>query len=124
MINKMPHTQALIRTQIHDARRAVTTDQMNYVAQRERLEPEVVREEVARGRMVIPANVNHRNLQPMCIGIAGSCKINANIGNSSTTSNIEEELKKLRYCIKYGADTVMNLSTGGDISPLAKRRES
>ena len=120
MINKMPHMQALIRTQIHDARRAVTTDQMNYVARRERLEPEVVRREVARGRMVIPANVNHRNLQPMCIGIVGSCKINANIGNSSTTSNIEEELKKLRYCIKYGADTVMDLSTGGDIPGIRK----
>ena len=120
MINKMPHTEALIRTQIHDARRAVTTDQMNYVAQRERLEPEVVREEVARGRMVIPANVNHHNLQPMGIGITGSCKINANIGNSSTTSNVEEELKKLRYCIKYGADTVMDLSTGGDIPRIRK----
>src|SRR5271155_2590609 len=70
--------------------------------------------------MVIPANVNHRSLQPMCIGIAGTCKINANIGNSSTTSNIEEELEKLRYCIKYGADTVMDLSTGGDI-PLIRQ---
>ena len=66
------------------------------------LKPELVCEEVARGRMVIPANVNHRNLEPMCIGIAAKCKINANIGNSSTTSNIEEELKKLHYCIKYG----------------------
>jgi phosphomethylpyrimidine synthase len=65
--------------------------------------------------MVIPANVNHTNLEPMAIGIASRCKINANIGNSAVTSNVEEELEKLRYSIKYGADTVMDLSTGGDI---------
>ena len=77
--------------------------------------PELIRSEVARGRMIIPANINHRSLEPMCIGIASKCKINANIGNSATTSNIDEELEKLRYSVKYGADTVMDLSTGGDI---------
>ncbi len=64
---------------------------------RERLAPETIRDEVARGRMIIPANIHHTNLEPMCIGVASSCKINANIGNSATTSNIEEELEKLRY---------------------------
>src|SRR5204863_3588168 len=88
---------------------------MEYVAKRERMAPETVRDEVARGRMIIPANINHTNLEPMAIGVASSCKINANIGNSSTTSNIDEELEKLRYSVKYGADTVMDLSTGGDI---------
>ena len=104
-----------VRTQLFYARRGVTTEEMAYVAKREGLPPEEVREEVARGRMIIPANVNHRNLEPMCIGVASKCKVNANIGNSATTSNIDEELEKLRYSIKYGADTVMDLSTGGDI---------
>jgi phosphomethylpyrimidine synthase len=71
--------------------------------------------EVARGRMIIPANINHKNLEPMCIGVASKCKVNANIGNFATTSNIDEELEKLRYSVRYGADTVMDLSTGGDI---------
>jgi phosphomethylpyrimidine synthase len=106
------------RTQIHYARNGVITDQMKHVSQRESLDPELVRSEVARGRMVIPANVNHRKLEPMGIGIAAKCKINANIGNSATSSNIEEELRKLRYCLKYGADTVMDLSTGGDIPKI------
>ena len=74
-----------------------------------------MRDEVARGRMIIPANIHHTNLEPMGIGVASTCKINANIGNSATTSNIDEEVEKLRYSIKYGADTVMDLSTGGDI---------
>jgi phosphomethylpyrimidine synthase len=65
--------------------------------------------------MIIPANIHHSKLEPMCIGVASSCKINANIGNSSTTSNIDEEVAKLHYAVKYGADTLMDLSTGGDI---------
>ena len=65
--------------------------------------------------MIIPANIHHPNLEPMCIGVASKCKINSNIGNSAVLSNIEEELEKLRYSVKYGADTVMDLSTGGDI---------
>ena len=70
--------------------------------------------------MIIPANIRHTNLEPMCIGVASKCKINANIGNSAVTSHIDEELEKLRYSIKYGADTVMDLSTGGDIPRIRK----
>src|SRR2546427_234108 len=89
--------------QIHFARQGVVTEEMEYVAKREKLEPELIRSEVERGRMIIPANVNHRNLEPMAIGIASKCKINANIGNSSTSSNIDEELKKLHHAVHYGA---------------------
>src|ERR1700680_3211669 len=109
-----------IRTQIHYARQGRITEEMEYVARRERQAPETIRDEVARGRMIIPANIHHTNLEPMCIGVASLCKINANIGNSSTTSNIEEELDKLRYSVRYGADTVMDLSTGGDIPRIRK----
>ena len=109
-----------IRTQMHYARQGVITEEMQYVAKRESLPPEVVRSEVARGRMIIPANINHGNLEPMAIGVASKCKINSNIGNSAVTSNIEEELEKLRYSVKYGADTVMDLSTGGDIPAIRK----
>ena len=109
-----------IRTQIHYARKGVVTGEMEFVARRENLPSDVVRNEVARGRMIIPANINHRALEPMCIGIASKCKINANIGNSSTSSNIDEELEKLRYSVKYGADTVMDLSTGGNIPEIRK----
>jgi phosphomethylpyrimidine synthase len=104
-----------IRTQMHYARKGLITEEMEYVARRENLAPELVRSEVARGRMIVPANLNHANLEPMAIGIASLCKINANIGNSAVISNVDEELEKLRYSIKYGADTVMDLSTGGDI---------
>src|SRR5579871_4787345 len=104
-----------IRTQIHYARKGAITEEMAYVAKREDLTAEQVRDEVGRGRMIIPANIHHTNLEPMCIGVASKCKINANIGNSSTTSNLDEEVDKLRYAVKFGADTVMDLSTGGDI---------
>jgi len=107
-----------IRTQIHYARKGAITGEMEYVAEREGLTPEAIRDEVARGRMIIPANINHRNLEPMCIGVESKCKINANIGNSATTSNIDEELAKLQYAVTYGADTVMDLSTGGDIPKI------
>jgi phosphomethylpyrimidine synthase len=109
-----------IRTQMHYARKGTITPEMEYVGRRERLSPSLVRDEVARGRMIIPANIHHTNLEPMCIGVNSLCKINANIGNSSTTSNIAEELEKLRYSVKYGADTVMDLSTGGDIPAIRK----
>jgi phosphomethylpyrimidine synthase len=107
-------------TQIYDARQGVITDAMRRVAEREGLEPEVVRQEVARGRMVIPANVNHlaMKLDPLGIGTACSIKINANIGNSAVTSNIDQELEKLHNAVHYGADTVMDLSTGGDIDAI------
>src|SRR5579871_5150587 len=107
--------QDSVRTQMHYARQGRLTGEMQYVAHRENLPPELIRDEVARGRMIIPANIRHANLEPMAIGVASKCKINANIGNSAVTSNIEEELEKLRYSVKYGADTVMDLSTGGDI---------
>jgi phosphomethylpyrimidine synthase len=109
-----------VRTQLHYARRGMVTGEMEYVARREGLAPELVRDEVARGRLIIPANINHANLEPMCIGIASRCKINANIGNSATTSNIDEELGKLRYAVEFGSDTVMDLSTGGDIPEIRK----
>jgi phosphomethylpyrimidine synthase len=105
-------------SQMHFARQGVVTEEIAFVAKRERLAPEVVRDEVARGRMVIPANLNHPELEPMGIGIAAICKINANIGNSAVTSDIQEELNKLSVCLKYGADTVMDLSTGGDIPQI------
>jgi len=100
---------------MHYARQGIVTGEMLHVARREKIAPELVRAEVARGRMIIPANVNHLNVEPMCIGVAGTCKINANIGNSSVTSDASGELEKLQDSIKYGADTVMDLSTGGDI---------
>jgi phosphomethylpyrimidine synthase len=109
-----------VRTQMHYARKGIVTEEMQYVAGRERIAPELVRDEVARGRMIIPANVHHTNLEPMCIGVASKCKINSNIGNSAVTSDIEGELEKLRYSVKYGADTVMDLSTGGDIPAIRK----
>jgi phosphomethylpyrimidine synthase len=108
------------QSQMYFARQGILTEEMAYVALREKLEPELVRSEVARGRMIIPANVNHLNLEPMAIGIAALCKVNANIGNSQTTSDASEELNKLQYSVKYGADTVMDLSTGGDIDGIRK----
>src|SRR6202451_3383820 len=105
-------------SQMHFARQGVITEEMQYVAKREKLDPEVVRSEVARGRCLSTANTPHRKPQPMAIGIATGCKINANIGNSATTSNIDEELKKLHHAVHYGADTVMDLSTGGNITEI------
>ncbi len=115
-----PRLNDPIRTQMHYARKGVVTEEMRFIAARERLAPELIRDEVARGRMIIPANINHPNLEPMCIGVASKCKINANIGNSATTSNIDEEVAKLHYAVKYGADTLMDLSTGGDIPRIRK----
>ena len=109
-----------IRTQMHYARKGIVTEEMHYVAKREGLAPELIRDEVARGRMIIPANIHHTNLEPMCIGVASACKINANIGNSAVTSEVTGELEKLSYAVKYGADTVMDLSTGGDIPAIRK----
>ena len=105
-------------SQMHYARKGLITEEMVYVAEREKITAELVRDEVARGRMIIPANVNHPELEPMCIGVASLCKINSNIGNSAVTSNIDEELKKLHTSVHYGADTVMDLSTGGEIHEI------
>jgi phosphomethylpyrimidine synthase len=104
------------KSQMHYARKGVITEEMAYVARRENLEPEFVRSEVARGRMVIPANVNHLNLEPMAIGINSKCKINANIGNSAVSSDIEKEKEKLALAVKFGSDTVMDLSTGANLN--------
>jgi phosphomethylpyrimidine synthase len=105
-------------SQMHFARQGLITDEMRYIALREKITPELVRDEVALGRMIIPANINHPELEPMCIGVASLCKINANIGNSAVTSEIGEELKKLHTAVHYGADTVMDLSTGGNIHEI------
>jgi phosphomethylpyrimidine synthase len=107
-------------TQIEQARAGIVTPEMEYVAKREDLSPELIRDEVARGRMVIPANKMHLKgrLEPMCIGVASKTKINANIGNSAVTSNIEGELEKLHMSVHFGADTVMDLSTGRDIDSI------
>jgi phosphomethylpyrimidine synthase len=105
-------------SQMHYARKGIVTEEMGYVARRERISPELVRDEVARGTMIIPANINHPELEPMAIGVASKCKINANIGNSAVTSNIDEELRKLHTAVHFGADTVMDLSTGGDIPEI------
>jgi phosphomethylpyrimidine synthase len=102
-------------TQMHYARRGEITPEMEFVALREGLEPEFVRSEVARGRAVIPANVNHLELEPTIIGRGFLVKINANIGNSAVTSSIEEEVEKMVWAARWGADTVMDLSTGKNI---------
>ncbi len=115
-----PRLNDPVRTQMYYARQGVVTGEMQYVAEKEKLSAELIREEVARGRLIIPANIHHGGLEPMAIGIASKCKINANIGNSSTTSNISDELDKLEYAVQFGADTVMDLSTGGDIPRIRK----
>jgi phosphomethylpyrimidine synthase len=107
-------------TQMHRAREGEVTPEMRRVAEREGLDAELIRREVAEGRAIIPANVHHlkAKLDPMGIGIALTCKINANIGNSAVTSDVESELKKLHTAVHYGSDTVMDLSTGGNIDEI------
>ncbi len=102
-------------TQMHYARRGVVTPEMEFIAIREGLRPEFVRDEVARGRAIIPSNVNHPESEPMIIGRNFLVKINANIGNSAVTSTIEEEVEKMTWATRWGADTVMDLSTGKNI---------
>jgi phosphomethylpyrimidine synthase len=102
-------------TQMYYAKRGVITEEMAYVAAREGLDPDFVRAEVARGRAIIPANIRHTELEPMAIGRNFLVKINANIGNSAIASSIDEEVEKLRWSLKWGADTVMDLSTGAEI---------
>ncbi len=108
------------RTQMHLARQGQITEAMKFVAGREEIDPELVRSEIARGRLIIPANVNHLagRLEPMGIGTVAKVKINANIGNSAVTSDVGCELEKLHFAVHYGADTVMDLSTGGGIDPI------
>lgn len=109
-----------IRTQMYYAKKGIITGDMQYVARVEGLDAEFIRSEVARGRLIIPANVNHKHLTPMAIGIAASCKINANIGSSALASNIAGEIEKVDVCLKYGADTIMDLSTGGDLDAIRR----
>src|SRR6201988_1556750 len=107
-------------TQLEAARAGQITPEMYYVARREDLATELIRDEVARGRMVIPANTVHltKRLEPMAIGVASKCKINANIGNSAVTGTVDDELEKLHTAVHLGADTVMDLSTGGNIDGI------
>ncbi|MGX9292858.1 phosphomethylpyrimidine synthase ThiC [Bacillus sp. A015] len=102
-------------TQMHYAKKGIITPEMEFIALREQLSPEFVREEVASGRAVIPANINHPESEPMIIGKHFHVKINANIGNSAVTSSIDEEVEKMTWAIRWGADTMMDLSTGKDI---------
>src|SRR5918997_1121258 len=108
------------RTQMRAARMREVTPAMDFVARREELDPELIRSEVARGRLVIPANVHHlaAKLEPMAIGKVARVKINANIGTSAVTSSLDEEVGKLQLAVKYGADTVMDLSTGKNIDAI------
>jgi phosphomethylpyrimidine synthase len=114
---------ATANTQMHFARKGEITPEMRSVADRENISPDLVRDEIARGRLIIPANVNHLKgaLQPMAIGKVASVKINANIGNSAVASSISKEVEKLNLAVRYGADTVMDLSTG---SSLDETREA
>jgi phosphomethylpyrimidine synthase len=102
-------------TQMHFARRGIVTPEMEFAALREGADPEFVRSEIARGRAIVPANINHPESEPMIIGRNFLVKINANIGNSAVTSSIEEEVEKMTWAIRWGADTVMDLSTGRNI---------
>ncbi|MDF2834725.1 MAG: thiamine biosynthesis protein ThiC [Paenibacillus sp.] len=102
-------------TQLHYARKGIITPEMEYIALREGMDAEFVREEVARGRAIIPANINHPESEPMIIGRGFHVKINANIGNSAVASSIEEEVEKMTWATRWGADTIMDLSTGKNI---------
>ncbi|MEC4682158.1 MAG: phosphomethylpyrimidine synthase ThiC [Nitrospirota bacterium] len=105
-------------TQMRYAKQGKITQEMNHVAALEKVDPEFIRSEIARGRLIIPANIRHPELVPMGIGIGITCKINANIGNSSLVPNLENEIGKLAVCLKHGADTVMDLSTGPKIPEI------
>ncbi|WP_061219400.1 phosphomethylpyrimidine synthase ThiC [Leptospira weilii] len=105
----------LNHSQMHYARKGIITEEMRYVALRENMNPEFVRSEIACGRAILPSNRNHPELEPMIIGRNFLVKINANIGNSALGSSIEEEVEKLHWAVKWGADTVMDLSTGKNI---------
>ncbi|MBH5318524.1 phosphomethylpyrimidine synthase ThiC [Paenibacillus sp. GSMTC-2017] len=102
-------------TQMHYARKGIITPEMEFVAIREGMSPEFVRDEIARGRAIIPANINHPEIEPMIIGRGFHVKINANIGNSAVASSIEEEVEKMTWATRWGADTIMDLSTGKNI---------
>ncbi|AZJ23293.1 phosphomethylpyrimidine synthase ThiC [Bacillus wiedmannii] len=102
-------------TQMHYARKGIITSEMEYVAIREGVEPEFVRKEIAEGRAILPANINHPEAEPMIIGRNFHVKVNANIGNSAVSSSIAEEVEKMTWATRWGADTIMDLSTGKNI---------
>lgn len=102
-------------TQLHYAKKGIITPEMEFIAIRENMKPEFVREEVAKGRAIIPSNINHPEMEPMIIGRNFHVKINANIGNSAVSSSIEEEVEKMTWATRWGADTIMDLSTGKNI---------
>ncbi|MDG0056265.1 phosphomethylpyrimidine synthase ThiC [Paenibacillus sp. P2(2022)] len=102
-------------TQMHYARQGIITPEMEFAAIREGVEPEFVRQELAAGRAILPSNINHPESEPMVIGRQFHVKINANIGNSAVTSSIEEEVEKMTWAVRWGSDTVMDLSTGRNI---------
>jgi len=102
-------------SQLHYAKQGIITPEMEFIAIRENLKPEFVRDEVAKGRAIIPANINHPETEPMIIGRNFHVKINANMGNSAVTSSIEEEVEKMTWATRWGADTIMDLSTGKNI---------
>src|SRR5580704_14167086 len=107
-------------TQLEAAQQGQITPEMKRVAEKEKVTVEFIRDEIIAGRLIIPANINHLKyrLDPMGVGIGVTCKLNANIGNSATTSNLDQELEKLHMAVHYGADTVMDLSTGGDLDMI------
>ncbi|MEY8743622.1 phosphomethylpyrimidine synthase ThiC [Paenibacillus tundrae] len=102
-------------TQMHYARQGIITPEMEFAAIREGVEPEFVRQELASGRAILPSNINHPESEPMLIGRHFHVKINANIGNSAVSSSIEAEVEKMTWAVRWGSDTVMDLSTGKDI---------
>jgi phosphomethylpyrimidine synthase len=107
-----------VRTQMYYAKQGIITEEMEYVAKIEKIDAELLRSEIARGRCIIPANINHKHQVPMAIGMVASCKINANIGSSALASDTAGEIEKVDVCLKYGADTIMDLSTGGDLDSI------
>src|SRR5207245_7072602 len=114
--------QRAARTQMHHARRGEVTDAMRFVAGREELAPEVVRDEIAIGRLIIPANIHHLAgaLQPMAVGKAARVKINANIGNSQVSSDVKGEIETRQSAVQDGADTVRDLSSRGNIDSTGR----
>jgi phosphomethylpyrimidine synthase len=116
----LPESRKVLRgrgnvTQMHFAKKGIITPEMEFVSLRESLDPEYIRKEIASGRAIIPANINHPEIEPAAIGRNFLVKINANIGNSMVSSSIEEEVEKMTWAIRWGADTVMDLSTGKNI---------
>ena len=105
-------------TQLSYAREGKITKEMEYVAAEEDIDAEFLMQKIAEGSVIIPANINHKNLKPIAIGRGVKTKINANIGASRVRASINEELEKIRLCMKYGADTAMDLSTGGNLNEI------